>query len=103
MQHAAAGAAHSHLNDREVARRIEADDLDILRTLMRTHNQRLNRTARSILGDDAEAEDAVQEAYVLAYQGISGYRGDARICTARYLPHTRRRTPGTPVGERQQA
>lgn len=81
MQYAAADAVHPDFCDLAVARRIEADDLDTLGTLMRSHNQKLYRTARSILGDDAEAEDAVQEAYVLAYQGISGYRGDAKLST----------------------
>ena len=31
--------------------------------LMRRHNRMLFRTARAILRDDAEAEDALQEAY----------------------------------------
>lgn len=45
--------------------------------LMRTHNQRLYRTARSILRDDAdaEAEDVVQEAYLLAYRKAASRPG----------------------------
>lgn len=35
--------------------------------LMRAHNQRLFRIARSILRDDGEAEDIVQEAFVKAF------------------------------------
>ncbi len=38
-----------------------------LAELMRAHNQRLFRIARSILRDDAEAEDIVQEAFVKAF------------------------------------
>lgn len=38
-----------------------------LADLMRAHNQRLFRIARSILRDDAEAEDIVQEAFVKAF------------------------------------
>jgi RNA polymerase sigma-70 factor, ECF subfamily len=34
--------------------------------LIRQHNRRLYRIARSILKDDCEAEDALQEAYVRA-------------------------------------
>jgi RNA polymerase sigma-70 factor (ECF subfamily) len=48
---------------------------------MRRHNQMLYRTARSILKDDAEAEDAVQEAYLLAYRAIGDFRGDAKLST----------------------
>jgi RNA polymerase sigma-70 factor (ECF subfamily) len=48
---------------------------------MRTHNRALFRTARAILRDDAEAEDALQEAYLKAYRTIGTYRGDARLST----------------------
>lgn len=67
--------------DGELARRIAAGDQHAFRFLMRLHNQRLYRTARSILRDDAEAEDAVQDAWVLAYRAIGGYRGDAKLST----------------------
>ena len=39
---------------------------------MRIHNRTLFRTARAILRDDAEAEDALQEAYLQAYRAF-GY------------------------------
>ena len=48
---------------------------------MRRYNQKLYRTARSILKDDAEAEDAVQEAYLIAYRSLAGFRGDATLST----------------------
>ena len=41
----------------------------------------LFRTARAILKDDGEAEDAVQEAYLLAFRSIAKFRGDARLST----------------------
>ena len=49
--------------------------------IMRRHNRRLFRAARSVLGDDAEAEDAVQEAYVRAFRGLDGFRGEAGLLT----------------------
>jgi len=49
--------------------------------LMRQYNQRLFRIARSILKDDAEAEDALQDAYVQAYRKFDEFRGDAAIAT----------------------
>jgi RNA polymerase sigma-70 factor (ECF subfamily) len=69
------------LPDVEIARRIAAGDRDALQQLMRRYNQMLYRTARSILKDDAEAEDAVQEAYMLAYRAMGGFRGDAKLST----------------------
>jgi len=48
---------------------------------MRRHNRMLFRTARAILHDDAEAEDALQDAYVLAYQAMGKFRGEAKVST----------------------
>ena len=49
--------------------------------LVRRHNQRLYRAARAILGDDAEAEDVVQDAYVRAFRALSTFRGEAAFST----------------------
>jgi RNA polymerase sigma-70 factor, ECF subfamily len=49
--------------------------------LMRKYNSRLFRIARSILKDDASAEDALQEAYVQAYRKMADFRGDAEMGT----------------------
>lgn len=49
--------------------------------LIRQYNRRLYRLARATLRDDAEAEDALQDAYLSAYHGIRNFRGDAAIST----------------------
>jgi RNA polymerase sigma-70 factor (ECF subfamily) len=71
----------SATTDAVIAERIAAGDKDALRALIRKYNQRLYRTARAILADDAEAEDAVQEAYLTAYRSMGGFRGEARLST----------------------
>lgn len=48
---------------------------------MRRHNTRLFRAARAILNDDAEAEDALQDAYLDAYRHLGEFRGDAELST----------------------
>jgi RNA polymerase sigma-70 factor (ECF subfamily) len=67
--------------DAELARRVAAGDTAAFEALMRRHNRTLFRTARAILRDDAEAEDALQEAYLQAYQAIGGFRGEAKLST----------------------
>ena len=47
--------------------------------LMRQHNRRLFRVARSILRDDAEAEDALQEGHIQAHRAMAGLLADARL------------------------
>ena len=49
--------------------------------VMRQHNGRLFRVARAILKDDAEAEDALQDAYLEAYRHLGEFRGDAQLST----------------------
>jgi RNA polymerase sigma-70 factor (ECF subfamily) len=49
--------------------------------LMREHNRRLYRVARSMLRDDAEAEDALQDAYLSAFRSIANYRAEASLAT----------------------
>src|SRR5258708_24389391 len=81
MQPATVAAAYGKLSDPELAQRIASGDRDAFELLMRRHNQILYRTARSILKDDAEAEDAAQEAWLLAYRAIGNFRGDAKLST----------------------
>ncbi len=50
--------------------------------LVGTHRERARRLAwRLVGGDDAAAEDVTQEAFVKAYQGLRGFRGDASLET----------------------
>lgn len=67
--------------DTELSRRIANGDTKAFEQLMRRHNRTLFRTARAILRDDAEAEDAVQEAYLRAYRSFGSFRGDAKLST----------------------
>src|ERR1044072_7358700 len=67
--------------DPALARRIAAGDRAAFEMLMRRHNRRLFRLARATLRNDAEAEDALQEAYLAAYRAIGGLRGAASLAT----------------------
>jgi len=51
------------------------------RLIMQRHNRRLYRVARGIVGNDAEAEDIVQETYLRAFTHLEGFRGEARLAT----------------------
>ncbi|HEX7953094.1 MAG TPA: RNA polymerase sigma factor [Burkholderiales bacterium] len=69
------------LSDGEFARRIAAGDEPAFEGLMRKHNRRLYRVARAVLRNDADAEDALQLAYLHAYQAIGDYRGESTLAT----------------------
>ncbi len=81
MQQLMPQVAIGELTDVELVGRIAVGDMVALQYLMRRYNQTLYRTARSIVKDDAEAEDAVQEAYLLAYRAMDQFRGEAKLAT----------------------
>jgi RNA polymerase sigma factor (sigma-70 family) len=68
-------------DDRTLVRQILAGDRGAFERLMRRHNRRLFRLARAALGDDAEAEDALQEAYLSAYRFMAQFRSEASLST----------------------
>jgi RNA polymerase sigma-70 factor (ECF subfamily) len=89
--------------DTELITRILAGDMRALEEMMRLYNRTLYRTARAILRDDAEAQDAVQEAYLRAYGALRRFRGDAKLSTwlvritaNEALMRRRRRAPTAP-------
>ncbi len=58
-----------------------AGDENAFAAIMRRNNQRLFRVARSILKDDAEAEDAVQESYLKAFLHLDTFQGRSTLST----------------------
>jgi RNA polymerase sigma factor (sigma-70 family) len=68
-------------NDRGLVARIVAGDQSAFEVLMRRHNRRLYRLARAVLRNATEAEDALQDAYLLAYQSLHRFRGESTLST----------------------
>lgn len=52
-----------------------------VRAIVRRHNSRLHRVARSVVRDQAEAEDVVQEAYLRAFSHLAAFRGASSLST----------------------
>ncbi|KHK59248.1 RNA polymerase sigma factor [Burkholderia sp. A9] len=71
----------SEEDDRTLAARVASGDRTAFEQLMRRYNRRLYRLARATLRDDAEAEDALQDAYLAAFRAIARFRGDASLST----------------------
>src|SRR5689334_8557558 len=88
------------LSDEELVNLARQRDEAAVRTITTRYNRRLFRIARSILRNDAEAEDVVQETYVRAFTGLDMFRGDAafgtwitRIAMNEALGRLRKRRP----------
>jgi RNA polymerase sigma-70 factor (ECF subfamily) len=69
------------LADGDLAQAISSGDHRAFDVLVRRHDRLLQRTARRILKNDPDAEDAVQNAYLLAYRGIRNFRRGSKLST----------------------
>jgi len=67
--------------DEEIGSRVRAGEVSLYEVLMRRYNQRLFRVTRSILRDDSEAEDVMQDAYVRAFEHLDSFEGKAKFST----------------------
>jgi RNA polymerase sigma-70 factor (ECF subfamily) len=65
----------------DLVRRAVAKDEAAVRAIIQTHNRRLYRVARSVVRDDGEAEDVLQEAYLKAFSALGGFRGESSLST----------------------
>jgi RNA polymerase sigma-70 factor, ECF subfamily len=74
-------ADYEALSDLELSRRIGAKDGAAVRLLTGRNNQRLYRTAWSILKDRSEAEEAVQDGYMKAFDAIESFEGRSSLST----------------------
>jgi RNA polymerase sigma-70 factor (ECF subfamily) len=88
------------LADHDLVERVRAGDAAAFELIMRRHNRRLFRLARSVLRNGAEAEDVVQETYVRAFAKLDGFIGPggfsawlARIAYNEALGRRRSRSP----------
>jgi RNA polymerase sigma-70 factor (ECF subfamily) len=72
---------YATLSDSELASRIAARDVAAVRLVTGRNNQRLFRTAWSILKDRSEAEEAVQDGYLKAFDAIGTFAGRSSLST----------------------
>jgi len=68
-------------SDSDLVRSLLAGDATAFETIMRRHNRLMFRSARAIVGDDAEAQDVVQEAYLRAFMNLAAWRSEAALST----------------------
>lgn len=74
-------ANRAGVTDEEVVAQVRTGNAALFEVLMRRHNQRVFRVARAILGNDSEAEDVMQEAYVRAFLHLDQFENRAKFST----------------------
>jgi RNA polymerase sigma-70 factor, ECF subfamily len=78
---AASPASFSALPDSEIVKRVRAGERALFEVLMRRHNQRVYRAARSVVKDEAEAEDVMQQAYINAFTHLHQFEERSQFST----------------------
>ena len=67
--------------DFEVVARVRNGDTDAFEELVRKHGRRVYRSLLGIIGSAAEAEDALQDAFLKAFQHLPDFEGRSRFST----------------------
>jgi RNA polymerase sigma-70 factor (ECF subfamily) len=75
------GNRHEAASDLELAEHASRGDASAFRVIMQRNNGRLYRVARSVLKNDSDAEDAVQDGYLKAYAKLGEFRGESALST----------------------
>jgi RNA polymerase sigma-70 factor, ECF subfamily len=65
----------------ELLNRCLSNDAEACNEFYSRYNRKIFNTAYRILGEEASAEDALQETLLNVYRGISNFRGDAKVST----------------------
>jgi len=72
------------MTDEEVVCRVRGGEPRLFAELVTRHRDAVYATALRLLGNTADAEDVAQEAFLKAFRGLAGFRGDARFSTWLY-------------------
>ncbi|HEV3400041.1 MAG TPA: sigma-70 family RNA polymerase sigma factor [Actinomycetes bacterium] len=78
------------LTDADLVSRAQSGQLDAFEELVRRHRLATHRVALRMLGDESDAEDATQDAFVQAWRNLGGFRADAAFSTWMYRIVTNR-------------
>ncbi|MCU7493063.1 MAG: RNA polymerase sigma factor [Bacteroidota bacterium] len=74
-------AANHLLSDEEIVKKVTGGDINFYEVIMRRYNQRLFRIGHAYLRDDDEIEDAIQSAYLKAYEQLNNFQGRSSFST----------------------
>lgn len=72
---------NSEYSDVEIIQQVLDGNTAMFELLMRRYNERVYRAARSIVRDEQEAEDIMQQAYVNAFTHLQQFNGSAQFST----------------------
>lgn len=88
--------------DHEIVQKVKSGDYNAFETLVEKYQGRIYRHLRKMVNDTTHAEDLLQETFLNAYRGLSGFEGGStfstwlfRIATNTALMYLRKNRPET--------
>ncbi len=68
-------------DDREIVQKVKSGDYDAFEALVEKYQGRIYRHLRKMVKDTSHAEDLLQETFLNAYRGLSGFEGGSTFST----------------------
>jgi len=93
-------------DDRDLVRAAQAGDAAAFEELVRRHADRLEAVVSRLVDGRHEAEEVTQEAFLRAWRGLGGFKGDAAFSTWLYrigVNEAHRRRGSRPAGQREES
>jgi RNA polymerase sigma-70 factor, ECF subfamily len=75
------GRSGTNVDEAALLAKMQAGDGDAFEECVRAYCGPMLRVARRILRNELDANDAVQDAFLSAFKGISKFKGESRLCT----------------------
>jgi len=80
----------SQADDLYLVHRAQDGYVDAYEELVARHGPRVYRTALRIVGNPQDAQDVTQDTFIVAWQSLSGFRGESTVTTWLYRIATNR-------------
>jgi RNA polymerase sigma-70 factor (ECF subfamily) len=74
----------SYTEERALVERLRSGDREAFEAIFRRYVNKVYRQVRRLVGNDAEAEEIVQEVFLAVYQKAKSFRGDSAFSTWLY-------------------
>lgn len=74
-------AGNGDITDEQIVSRVLGGEKEIYEVIVRRHNHKLYRIARGILKDEDEIQDAMQDAYLKAFEKLYQFKGNSTFST----------------------
>lgn len=70
-----------NISDEDLVEHVKAGRISLFEMLLHRHSERLRRVVRSVLKDDAQVDDVLQETFMRAFAHLADFQGTAKFAS----------------------